>query len=79
MLRILTLFIMLFAGATAAGPRFWSSEWPNTDFTKTSVDFAEIFSGGPPKDGIPAITGPQMLNVVDETSLSALEPVVVVE
>lgn len=79
MRRFLILALIIVASAASAGPRFWSSEWPNTDFTKSSVDFAEIFWGGPPKDGIPAITGPEMLNVADETRLSAMEPVVVVE
>jgi len=31
------------------------SEWPKTDFSKRNIDFSEIISGGPPKDGIPAI------------------------
>ena len=79
MLRILSFALILIASAVSAGPNFWSSEWPNTDFTRTSVDFAEIFSGGPPKDGIPAITGPRMLSVADEDALGAMEPVVVVE
>ncbi len=79
MFRILSLALILLASASTAGPKFWSSEWPNTDFSRSSVDFAEIFSGGPPKDGIPAITGPRMLRVADETSLAPLEPVVVVE
>ncbi len=79
MIRILTFVLLLAHGAAEAGPRIWSSEWPNTDFTRTSVDFGQIFSGGPPKDGIPAITGPQMLRVADEATLSAVEPVVVVE
>jgi hypothetical protein len=32
--------------------------WPDTDFTKHSVDYSEFFSGGPPPDGIPAIDNP---------------------
>jgi len=32
--------------------------WPETDFSKHSIDYAEIFSGGPPPDGIPAIDNP---------------------
>ena len=31
----------------------WKLEWPETDFSKTSIDLAEISSGGPPRDGIP--------------------------
>lgn len=32
--------------------------WPETDFSKHSVEYTEIFSGGPPPDGIPAIDNP---------------------
>ena len=35
------------------------TEWPATDFSKHSVEFSEIRSGGPPKDGIPAIDAPR--------------------
>ena len=31
-------------------------EWPRTDFSRHTVDLSEIESGGPPKDGIPAIS-----------------------
>lgn len=36
----------------------WRAEWPRTDFAIHSVPFAEIKSGGPPKDGIPSIDSP---------------------
>lgn len=39
--------------------RSFDSEWPRTDFTRTTVDLDEIMSGGPPKDGIPAIDQPR--------------------
>jgi hypothetical protein len=32
--------------------------WTETDFAMHSVDYSEIFSGGPPPDGIPAIDNP---------------------
>ncbi len=38
--------------------RFNPNYWPDTDFTIHSVDYAEIISGGPPPDGIPAIDEP---------------------
>ena len=47
-----------FVLAGTAAAQNWRSEWPNTDFSRHSVDFAEIMSGGPPKDGIPAIDDP---------------------
>ena len=34
-----------------------------TDFTRHTVDYAEILSGGPPKDGIPAIDQPGFVSV----------------
>jgi hypothetical protein len=45
----------------------WLLEWPQTDFSNSSVAFDEILSGGPPKDGIPAIDAPQFV------ALSALD------
>ncbi|CUX80406.1 MAG: Protein of unknown function (DUF3179) [Roseibaca calidilacus] len=58
-----------------ADPARWQAEWPNTDFARASVAFSEIMSGGPPKDGIPAIDAPRFLAAADETRLSPREPV----
>ncbi len=44
-----------FAGADIY---FATRYWPTTDFCLHSVDYSEIFSGGPPPDGIPAIDNP---------------------
>jgi hypothetical protein len=41
----------------SANPTYWKLEWPDTDFSKSSVDFGPIMSGGPPKDGIRAAGG----------------------
>lgn len=51
-----------------------------TDFTKHSVPYSEILSGGPPKDGIPPIDAPQFIpvNEADEW-LEDREPVVFVQ
>ncbi|NND42267.1 MAG: hypothetical protein HKO04_09345, partial [Silicimonas sp.] len=60
----LALAATLSLAVTAAGanPDFWQNEWPDTDFETTTVDnWAEIMSGGPPKDGIPAIDDPQFI------------------
>ncbi|MCZ6531046.1 MAG: DUF3179 domain-containing protein [Chloroflexi bacterium] len=38
--------------------RFATQYWTTTDFCNHSVDYGEIFSGGPPPDGIPAIDDP---------------------
>ncbi|MCY1127225.1 DUF3179 domain-containing protein [Frigidibacter sp. RF13] len=53
----------------------WRALWPATDFSQTTIDLDEILSGGPPKDGIPAIDAPQMIAVADETRLAEAEPV----
>ena len=63
-------------GATAqASPEQWKREWPRTDFSKTSVDFSEIMSGGPPKDGIPSIDDPHFADIGD-VDLPDREPVI---
>ncbi len=67
--------------ALAAGePAFWHREWPNTDFDRTSIaDWTEIMSGGPPRDGIPALSDPKITAVGDETRIGDREPVIAVE
>lgn len=63
-----------------ASPEFWKSEWPDTNFSKTSVaDWGEILSGGPPKDGIPALSDPEFVPAAQETRIGAREPVITVE
>ena len=62
--------LTLAAGLAQASPEFWKSEWPNTDFEITTVEsWSEILSGGPPKDGIPAIDGPSFIKAADETRI----------
>jgi hypothetical protein len=41
-------------------PPQWRAEFPMTDFDTASVDLGEIISGGPPRDGIPAIWEPAL-------------------
>lgn len=59
-----------------ANPDTWRHEWPKTDFTKHSVAFGDIFSGGPPKDGIPAIDKPRFAPAAQASDLSDTEPVI---
>ncbi|SLN54278.1 DUF3179 domain-containing protein [Roseisalinus antarcticus] len=74
------LALLLAASAAQADPGFWRAEWPNTDFDTTSVEsWAEIRSGGPPRDGIPALNAPDFHPVADETALSPREPVITLE
>jgi hypothetical protein len=50
-----TFRVLLGACAALAGPlAAQSGEW-RTDFSQHTVPLDEIVSGGPPKDGIPAI------------------------
>lgn len=71
---------VLAAGAGQASPEFWAQEWPNTDFEQTSVEsWVEILSGGPPKDGIPALTDPQFVFVADKEGIDPREPVITLE
>lgn len=58
---------------------FNTSEW-TTDFTKHSVPLDEIMSGGPPKDGIPAIDTTRFDAVADADKwLKPREPVILFE
>ncbi len=59
-----------------ASPEQWKYEWSKTDFSKSSVDFGEILSGGPPKDGIPAIDDPRFEPVDAVADLPDREPVI---
>ncbi len=72
----LVLALLLLPPAASADPSTWRYEWPRTDFTKSSVDFAEIVSGGPPKDGIPSIDNPKFVPVSEMTDLGPQEPVI---
>ncbi len=61
---------------SAQSPDRWRSEWPNTDFAIHSIDYSEILSGGPPKDGIPSIDRPEFIAVSEVEDLAPTEPVV---
>ncbi len=48
-----------------------------TDFTRHSVPYSEMLSGGPPKDGIPAIDEPRFVGVGEANAwLEPREPVI---
>jgi len=57
-------------------PAEWKREWPHTDFTQSTIDFSEVISGGPPKDGIPAIDKPKFKPVSQVSDIGAQEPVI---
>ena len=61
----------------AAG--LYPGEW-QTDFSKRSVPYAEIFSGGVPRDGIPPLDNPNFTTVAAADQwLEAQEPVIAFE
>ncbi len=62
--------------AASANPAYWRYEWPKTDFTKHSIPYSEILSGGPSKDGIPPIDDPKFKPVRTVEGLGATEPVI---
>lgn len=64
----------------SADPNFWKHEWPDTDFSQTSItNWVEIMSGGPPKDGIPALDDVQFIEVAQENRIEPAEPVITLE
>jgi hypothetical protein len=63
-------------GQILANPGEWRAEWPKTDFTRHSVPFEQIMSGGVRKDQIPSIDRPRFLAVAKAEGLAPTEPVV---
>lgn len=77
---IVFLFAWLLTVPASADPEFWRHEWPRTDFSRSSVEnWGEILSGGPPKDGIPALSNPDFLPVTAVSDISGREPVITLE
>ncbi len=74
--------------AVASGPALQPAETPpsgaarefKTDFSRHIVPYADILSGGPPKDGIPAIDSPKFVTVAEAKGwLKDVEPVILVQ
>lgn len=75
----LTAIALLMPGsllAQASNP--YARAWPQTDFSRLGVDLAEVMSGGPPKDGIPALSNPRFSAAAAESRLADREPVMTV-
>lgn len=66
---------------SACAPDRLQRGWPMTDFCNSSIDdWSEIISGGPGKDGIPAINDPMMESIeAASTWLVDQSPVIAVE
>jgi len=73
---VLAVMVVTVSGPLRAEVRSWQGEWPDTDFSKTAIDFREILSGGPPKDGIPSIDDPTFEPVSEASGMSDTEPVI---
>lgn len=71
------LLILSAAPLLAQVPADLRREFPMADFSRASIAFDEILSGGPPRDGIPAITDPEVIAAARETRLDPREPVLV--
>lgn len=72
---LLLQFLACSALAQGAADR---AEWPRTDFGRITVEWGEILSGGPPKDGIPAIDRPRFVAVGEARAwVRDHEPVIV--
>lgn len=68
--------LLMMTGLAGANPARWAAEGWRTDFSKQSVDLTEIISGGPPKDGIPAIDDPRFVPAAEADDLQPREPVI---
>ncbi|WP_246730313.1 DUF3179 domain-containing protein [Nitratireductor mangrovi] len=74
---LVTLAALLFiVGNAFADAERWMREGWKTDFSRTLVDFGEILSGGPPRDGIPSIDDPQFAPARGIGTVADREPVI---
>lgn len=58
---------------------FMKRGWPQTDFSKRSIELNEILSGGPSKDGIPSIDKPSFKPLGEIKNIGEFEPVIGLE
>jgi hypothetical protein len=78
-LGILTAFTFLWSFSQPAEARNpYAAAWPDTDFSRVEIDLTEVKAGGPPKDGIPALSHPRFISARAEIRLSDREPVMTV-
>ncbi len=82
MRMMLSMLLWVYFGTATAQsyPHFPYGEFPKTDSTISSVDFSEILSGGPPRDGIPPIDSPNFVGFEEaDVWLDNQEPVILFE
>lgn len=76
---MIRLLVFLLVAVSAAWGQLGAGEW-KTDLSKKSIALSELRSGGPPKDGIPAILTPKFTSVAGASKwLLPKDPVIVVE
>ncbi len=51
----------------------------NTDWTRRTINYDEVLSGGPPRDGIPSIDAPVFISQDEVSWLAEAEPVIALE
>ena len=76
---IAVLFALAVPALAAAQGRpdpAWLTEFPKTDFKKTSISFSEIVTDGPRRDQIPPVTDPKYIQAADDKDLGPMEPVI---
>lgn len=54
----------------------FTADGPITDFSRSTIQMDEVLSGGPPKEGIPALSDPGFRPAAQETRLAPREPVI---
>ena len=78
LISALNMVVAVYQADAADAPRLWKMEFPIADFSIANVEFDEIRSGGPPRDGIPPIDHPKFAPA-STVELAATEPVIGME
>ena len=74
---IATLTAICVTATTAlASPEVWKAQGWKTDFSRHTIEWSSVLSGGPPRDGIPAIDKPKIVALSQVTNLAPTEPVI---
>ncbi|WP_205602628.1 DUF3179 domain-containing protein [Chelativorans alearense] len=72
----MVMAIAAYPAIAFADPRDWAREGWKTEFSRSSVPFDEIISGGPPRDGIPSIDKPKFVKTSAVADIADREPVI---
>ena len=77
----LPCLLLLLVGAVSVSAAEWppslEREFPIADFSIAEVEWSEIRSGGPPRDGIPPLDSPRAVSIAEVAEdLVPTEPVI---